>query len=405
MVDISGGMKAQFDTSLKRAQDLYAAGQHHAAAQEYERCARIMKELVSSAVSVSVQRQRLEKARQYLELAKRIRAGETVAVTSGELADDARQRQISATAMRSAVKTSQETESEEDFSSEIARLIQKAPVKWEQIGGLEQTKSDMRTAYALAAATMPQGVRLKTSRNLLLYGPPGTGKTLLAAAASNELAATFFNVKVSGILSKYFGESSKLVSALFTEARSRPASLIFFDEVDALAPSRSGNLEGAEKRLLSAFLSEMDGLESKGAAKFLFVIGATNMPWSVDNAILSRFGKLVYVPLPDEPARHAILAIQLEQNGLKCDAPADEMVRLTDGYSGRDIEKLCAEAAEIMCRAANPELSGAAQGVGGGRLRVRPISRSEFEEALRRIRPKSGHSDIDQYRKWAESSS
>jgi SpoVK/Ycf46/Vps4 family AAA+-type ATPase len=399
MVDIAGGLKVQLDEALKRAQTLYRGGQADLAAQEYERAARIMKDLVADAVSPTVQRQRLDKARQYLELAKRLRAGEAVAVTAEERAEAGKQKK----AVRPTADP--EKESEDDLGPRIQELITRTSVTWDQIGGLEQTKGEIRAACALASASLPQGVRLKASRNILLYGPSGTGKTLLAAAASNGLAATFFNVDVSSVLSKYFGESARLVSALFGEARKRMPSVVYLDEVDAVTPSRSGNVDGSERRLLSSFLSELDGLESKNNTGFLYVMGATNRPWDMDDAVLSRFGKLVYVPLPDEAARKAILAIHLDSNGLSCDMPRDELVRKTNGYSGRDIEMLCAEAANIMVMTSNPSLAGPAgkDGAASRPLRVRPIEAGEMEEALRRIRPKSDAEAISRYEQWSQS--
>ncbi len=397
MVDISAGLHAQLETALTRAQSLYQEGQREAAAQEYERCARIMKELVPDAVSPSVQRQRLEKARQYLELSKRLRAGEAVAITAQERAE------FRGRPRETARGSNAEQEQKEEFSSAVLDLVQRTTVTWEQIGGLDGTKRDIRAAYALSTARLPRGVRLKTSQNILLYGPPGTGKTLLAAAASNELSATFFNVKTSGLLSKYFGESSKLMSALFAEARKHAPALLFFDEVDALAPARSGNIDGAEKRVLSTLLSEMDGLESKNKSGFLYVMGATNAPWDLDPAILSRFGKLVLVPLPDAAARADILGIHMERNGFSCCVPREELVRKTDGYSGRDLERLCAEATQIMALNANPHLLNASADANrsGGELRIRPIEQKEFEEALQRIRPKTNPESAFRYAQWA----
>ena len=408
MVDTSGGMKAHFDKLLKRAQEQYAAGQADQAAATYEQCARLMKQMVADAVSPSVQRQRLEKARQYLELARNLREGGTVAITPSEHAESASGRRAAAASRRPAA-ASAESGGDDDFSAQIAGLVKRSPVTWEQIAGLDQVKNDIRSAYAFAMAPAPRGVRLRATRSLLLYGPPGTGKTLLAAAASNGLKATFFSVVVGGLLSKYFGESSKLVSALFAEARRSAPAVIYFDEFDALAPSRSGGLDGPERRVLSTLLSELDGLDSKGAPGFLYVIGATNYPWDLDDAMLSRFGRLVHVPMPDPEARRGIFAIHFDRNGLRCDVPPGEMVAATEGYSGRDIERLCSESADLMLQRANPDLVSRVECDAGmhtvGELRVRPISRDEFATALQRIRPATEPESAARYTRWADSRS
>ena len=244
-------------------------------------------------------------------------------------------------------------------------------------------------------------------RNILLYGPPGTGKTLLAAATSLELDATFFNVKVSDMLSKYFGESAKLVSALYAEAFAQAPSVIFLDEFDALTGSRDGSDSGAERRMLSTLLSELDGLDDKGRgnAPYLLSIAATNVPWQIDKAVISRFGaRLIYVPLPDADARRAILQIHIERKGHKSDVPIAELVERLAGYSGREIEAVVGYAVSTMVQRANPGLLGK---VTQGRdalakyiLKVKSISAADFEAALVAITPVTTAQDIARYESW-----
>lgn len=298
----------------------------------------------------------------------------------------------------------------DDMTREIQQMVKKSTVGWDDIGGLEKTKEEIQVAFAIASSSLPEGVKLDAPRHMLFYGPPGTGKTLLASAASKELSATFFNAKVSGVLSKYFGESSKLIAALFREARKQAPSCIFLDEVEALTPPRSSEVSTTEKRVLSTFLSELDGMESKSGSQqdememnhpetLLCVIGATNAPWDIDSAVLSRFGKMIYVPLPDCAARRSILDIHLARKGFSCALSSKELEQLTEGYSGRDIQRLCGEAVSLMLKATNPDLTGPHGR--GQTLKVRPISEDEMKEALRRIRPKADAELLARYEVWA----
>lgn len=398
-IDVSAGLKMKLKDCLDKAAALGAAGQNELAAAEYRRCAWIMKELVKSAASPEAQKARVEKAKQYLDLARQI---ESRLARGGASAES---RRGSGEAPRGAADSETET-GEDPLAAQVAGLIVKSTVGWDEIGGLETTKREIQAAYALAMATPPAGIKIKSNRNILLYGPPGTGKTLLAAAASGGLDATFFNVKVSSVLSKYFGESSRLLSALFVEARRRAPAVVFFDEIEALVASRSGTMDGPERRILSTFLTELDGLTGKQAPEFLLTIGATNIPWDLDEAILSRFGKLIYVPLPDEETRRQIFGLQLGRAGYQCETAPDELVRRSAGYSGRDIERLCTEAIERMLAEANRALVDAAgkdaATLRGQRLTVRPIGVREFDEAFDKIQPKTSRETLRRYEAWAK---
>src|SRR5439155_13430442 len=214
-----------------------------------------------------------------------------------------------------------------------------SPVTWDQIGGLEETKREIKYALALSIAKAPEGVQIPTWRNVLFYGPPGTGKTLLAAATSNairlnakdETRAVFFNVKVSSVMSKYFGESTKIVSELYGQARDTSPAVVFLDEFEALAISRDNDNSGPERRILSTILSELDGLSEKGRRDiYVLTIAATNRPWDLDPAVLSRFEKKILIPLPDEATRRAILEIHLAKKGFKTAVPLADLAALTD---------------------------------------------------------------------------
>jgi SpoVK/Ycf46/Vps4 family AAA+-type ATPase len=153
---------------------------------------------------------------------------------------------------------------------------------------------------------------------ILFYGPPGTGKTLMAATVAKNIDATFFDVKVSQMLSKYYGESPKIISALFEVAREEAPSVVFIDEFDSIALSRGADIDEESQRGLSTLLAELDGLGSKTSEKkFVLVIAATNTPDAIDEAIMSKFGKKIEIPLPDFDACREILRIHTEKKGVR----------------------------------------------------------------------------------------
>ncbi|MHC5080463.1 MAG: ATP-binding protein, partial [Planctomycetota bacterium] len=230
-------------------------------------------------------------------------------------------------------------------------LMQTAKVGWKDIGGLEGVKQEIKFALGIWLAQPPAGpggkpVQLQSWRNMLFYGPPGTGKTLLAAATSRALktreerGAVFYNVKVSSVLSKYFGESTKIISELYGVARDLSPAVIFLDEFESLAANRDdGSDTGPERRILSTILAELDGLAEKGRTDiYVLTIAATNRPWDLDPAVLSRFDKKILIPLPDETTRQSILEIMIDRKGLTTKMSREDLVEKTAGFSGREIE-------------------------------------------------------------------
>ena len=292
-----------------------------------------------------------------------------------------------------------------EYADTIRRLIHKSTVRWDDIAGMDDTKAAIQTAYAMSVAQAPSGVELRPVRNILLYGPPGVGKSLLAAACSTTLEATFFNVKISHLLSKYFGESSKLVSALYEEARRMAPSVIFFDEIDALTGSRDGNDAAAERRLLANLLAELDGVAEKDSDRFVMTIAATNTPWSMDSAILSRFERKVWIPLPDADARRKILELHLTDRGYVVEPGLESLVLDTAGYSGRELERLAKLLIEKMLGEVNPALAAiAAQGrdaLAEYQIRVAPIRREQIRSIVDAIRPETTAEQLRRYDQFA----
>ena len=193
-----------------------------------------------------------------------------------------------------------------DQSLEDLILKEKPNVKWAEVIGLDDAKNALRESIVYPSKR-PDLFPLGWPRGMLLYGPPGTGKTMLAAATANELDGYFINVDAASMMSKWLGEAEKNVSKLFTMARGyceregKPV-ILFIDEVDSLLGDRNSEV-GGEIRAKNQFLSEMDGVNGKGKELMMYVIGATNKPWSLDSPFLRRFQKRIYVSLPSTEAR------------------------------------------------------------------------------------------------------
>ncbi len=375
---------------LVEARALEAAGQGEAAAVRYARAGELMARYARSAVSESVRARRLADAEKLKKLAEQLRAGGSAEDTEADGAD----RDVEAAV----------GPEEAGYFENARQLIRKAKVGWEDIAGLDEIKQFIKETFALALAKRPEGVGLPRHANLLLYGPPGTGKTLVAAAISKGLEATFFSCKVSDLLSKYFGESGKLINAVFELAARMHPSVIFLDDFESLVPDRDGRADGAERRVLAELLTSMDGFESKSDGRLVLVIAATNKPWLIDSAVLSRFGKLSYVNLPDGAARETILELLLTRRGYQVEGDLAEWAARTEGYSGRELEQIGKELIRRMISRANPDLARVAE---SGRvalesyeLKVEAIRVADLEAALERIRPGTGGEDLERFERW-----
>ena len=231
---------------------------------------------------------------------------------------------------------------------------------WDDIGGLEEVKDLIKKSVVIGIIEN-KSEAIEAWNAILFYGPPGTGKTLMAAAVAKNIDATFFDVKVSQMLSKYYGESPKITSALFEVAREDAPSVVFIDEFDSIALSRGADIDEESRRGLSTLLAELDGLGSKTSEKkFVLVIAATNTLDAIDDAIMSRFGRKIEIPLPDYEACKAILMIHTEKKGvgLEDDSLYDKLARycVEHEMSGRDIKFLCTEAIGKMLDEMNPNL-------------------------------------------------
>ncbi len=263
-------------------------------------------------------------------------------------------------------------------------------VKWSDIGGLEDVKQQLREAveWPMKYPEIFQQMGIDPPKGILLFGPPGTGKTLLAKAVATESGANFIAVRGPEILSKWVGESEKAIRKIFRRARQVAPAIVFFDEIDSIAPARGfrHDTSGVTDRIVNQLLTELDGIEP---LRRVVVIGATNRPDILDPALLrpGRFDRLIYVPPPDFKARIEIFKVHTKRMPLASDVDLEELARRTEGYTGADIAAVCREAAILALRE---------------ELRVRPVEMRHFLEALKHVPPSLTRTDIERYERMAK---
>ena len=264
-------------------------------------------------------------------------------------------------------------------------LIERPTTTWEDVGGLQELKQQLKEAveWPLKNPKMFSRLGIKPPRGILIYGPPGTGKTMLARAVAHESEANFISVKGPEVLSKWVGESEKAVRKIFEKARQTAPTIIFFDEIDAVAPRR-GTDSGSNvtERIVNTMLVEMDGLEELAD---VVVIAATNRPDLVDPSLLrpGRFDRVIAAPMPGKDSRLAILKVHIGKMPLTKDVDIDKLAEKTEGYSGADIYGLVREAAMHALRK-NAEAN--------------EVTAADFEEALKKVSPSLKEEDLKRYK-------
>ncbi len=300
-------------------------------------------------------------------------------------------------------KSVQRQETENDFEDLIMK--EKPDVTWAQVIGLEDAKSALRESI-IYPAKRPDLFPLGWPKGMLLYGPPGTGKTMLAAATANEMDGYFINVDASSMMSKWLGEAEKNVSKLFTMARhyaekeGKPV-ILFVDEVDSLLGSRSSEV-GGEVRTKNQFLTEMDGVNQKGKNLMLYVIGATNKPWSLDWPFLRRFQKRIYVSLPSLEAREHLFEEYTAPLRKSIRVNPAELAKLFDGYSASDIKDIC-QAAQIKTVHEIFNAPDYHEPVDGETpVQPRELTTADFRDIMTRRKPSVSTEMIRAYHKWSE---
>lgn len=229
-----------------------------------------------------------------------------------------------------------------DHRTERAPVIEKPNVKWEDIANLHEAKRAIEESI-IYPSRRPDLFPLGWARGILFYGPPGCGKTMLAAAIATEIEATFCCIDSPSIVSKWLGESEKNVAKLFLDARAAAKEstpvIIFIDELDSMMGVRSHEV-GGEVRARNQFLKEMDGIADKKKQSPVYVIGATNKPWALDEAFIRRFQKRIYVPLPDANSRLEMFHIYSRNLAIAKDVDLNELARLTEERTGSDIRDI-----------------------------------------------------------------
>lgn len=268
-------------------------------------------------------------------------------------------------------------------------LVEVPQIKWNDIGGLDEVKQELREAveWPLKYPDRFTTLGIKPPQGILMYGPPGTGKTLLAKAVANESEANFILVKGPELLSKWVGESEKAVRKVFKRARQTSPTIIFFDEVDALAPRRGlGSSNQVTERVVNQLLTEIDGLID---LINVVVIAATNRPDILDPALLrpGRFDRIIMTPAPDKNGRFAIFTVHTKPMPLASDVNIEELAEKTEGYVGADIEAVCREAAIFMLRE---------------NIDAKEVTKQAFEKALQKVRPSVTKEILESYKELEE---
>ncbi|MBU2634339.1 MAG: CDC48 family AAA ATPase [Nanoarchaeota archaeon] len=268
-------------------------------------------------------------------------------------------------------------------------LVETPNVKWVDIGGLENIKQELKEAveWPLKHPAAFKRIGIRPPRGLLMYGPPGTGKTLLAKAIANESESNFIQIKGPELLNKFVGESEKGLRKIFEKARQVSPAIIFFDEIDALAPRR-GSSQGSNvtENVVNTLLAEMDGLEELND---VIVIAATNRPDRIDSALLrpGRFDRLLLINPPLKEGRLEVFKIHTKKMPLAKDIDLKKLAEKTEGYVGADIEAVCREAGLLALRED---------------INTKEINKKYFDQALKKVIPSVSQEAMEQYKNIEE---
>jgi len=278
-------------------------------------------------------------------------------------------------------------------------IVDKSPgVKFSDVKGLRDIKQALFETIIMPTSRPDifTGIRAPP-RGLLFFGPPGNGKTMIAKAVASECNSTFFSISASSLVSKYVGDSEKLMKALFALARERAPSIVFIDEIDAILKSRSESEQESSRRLKTEFLVQFDGVAASAGDARVLVIGATNLPWELDEAALRRFPKRYEVPLPDATTRkHLLKTIEKKVKVRLSKDDYNRLVEHTKGYSCSDIAELCKDAAMGPVRDLDPNILKLTK---AGDLP--PVRYNHFQASLGNVRKSVSPSSLRQYNKWA----
>ena len=372
---MSQAMLQQASNYAKKALKLDQARRYKEAITNYLSAATVLQKLITLEQSKEMRDLYYRKAREYL----------------------ARATELKEIAKKPVSVDSEADKSEDEIEAAIEETIvgEKPNVAWGDVAGLVAAKSALREAIILPMVRpdLFKGAR-KPWKGIMLFGPPGCGKTLIAKAVATECDATFFNVSAAAIISKWLGESEKLVRELFEAAREKMPSLVFIDEVDSIATERAAGEHDALRRVKTQLMQAMDGVTSKAEDRIV-VLGATNIPWEIDAAFRRRFEKRIYVPLPDLEARQAIFKIHTKGVEHAPEVNFEELAMLSEGYSGADIALICREA--IMMPVRELDAAGALTDTS---VQVRHVAKGDFTLAMEKIRPSVSSGELLRFDEW-----
>ena len=327
-----------FQRYQQKGLDARRAGQWDSARIYLLEAARAMLELSKSAQGEELKSARREMSAKLLELAR-----------DCEAAKNENRRQNPPGRRRGGAK---EQSSETDGASSADQWVvkEKPSLRFDDVAGLDDVKEDIRLKmiYPFQHPELAAKFDIRPGGGVLMYGPPGTGKTMLAKATAGEIDATFFRISPADVLSKWVGEAEQNIKKLFDAAAAEPRSIIFIDEIEALVPARRDEGSSVMQRVVPQILQGVEGFDRK-AGRPVLLMGATNVPWQLDPAILrpGRFDEKVYIPLPDVAARRKMLDIYLGNRPVGDGVDLDALAVRLEGYSGADIKYLCDRAAVI----------------------------------------------------------
>ncbi|KAH9625851.1 hypothetical protein KSS87_008855 [Heliosperma pusillum] len=277
-------------------------------------------------------------------------------------------------------------------------------VQFDDVGALEDVKKALNELVILPMRRpelFSRGNLLRPCKGILLFGPPGTGKTMLAKALATEAGANFISITGSTLTSKWFGDAEKLTKALFSFASKLAPVIIFVDEVDSLLGARGGSFEHeATRRMRNEFMAAWDGLRTKDSQRIL-ILGATNRPFDLDDAVIRRLPRRIYVDLPDAENRMKILKIFLSQENLEADFQYEELAKVTEGYSGSDLKNLCIAAAYRPVQELLEEEKVAKEAASTA---LRSLSLDDFVQSKTKVGPSVAFdaTSMNELRKWNE---
>lgn len=366
-----------FERYKQKGLDARRAGQWDSARIYLLEAARSMVELSKQAHGDELQEARRATAQRLLELAKDCEAAQ-------------KNNRKSPVENRTSQSESA-SESETSAAADSWIVKEKPTLRFDDVAGLDDVKEDIRLKmlYPFQHAELAARFGIKPGGGVLLYGPPGTGKTMLAKATAGEIDATFFRISPADILSKWVGEAEQNIKKLFDAALAEPRAIIFIDEIEALVPARKDEGSSVMQRVVPQILQGMEGFDKKSVNPILF-IGATNVPWQLDPAVLrpGRFDEKVYIPLPDLAARRKMLDIYLGKRPVDDAVDLNQFATRLEGFSGADIKYICDRAATI------PFLNSIATGQEG------EITLAILLDVIGETSPSVNHEQLKRFEDW-----